>query len=92
MFNLHKYLPDQYPEDELVMINLENYYKVRSRVSHDEALEAIFSEGVKYANEVNELKAKYEALLAKTSDHTVDPDAEKIAVSQMLGMGTVFKK
>jgi len=100
MFNLHKYLPDQYPEDEFVMVNLENYYKTRSRESHEVALEAIFAEGVKYANEVfvigmdeyNELKTRYEALLAKTSPTQVDPDAEKIAVSQMLGMGNVFKQ
>ena len=100
MLNLHKYLPDQYPKDEFVSITLENLYKVRSRESHDVALEAIFAEGVKYANEVfiigmdeyNELKAKYEALLAKTADTVPDPDAERIAVSQMLGMGNVFKQ
>jgi len=105
MINLRSYLPDQYTEDEFVMINLENLYKERSRESHEAALEAIFAEGVKYANEVfevgmddyNELKARYETLLAKVSaSESVGYEgneaiAQKEAVAQTLGMGKVFE-
>lgn len=114
MLNLHTYLPDQYPENELIMINLENLYKERSRESHEVALEAIFAEGVKYANEVHELgmdeyntlKEKYEALVdtcgSLNDKYEVllknfsgipefDPDAEKIALTQTMGMGNALK-
>jgi hypothetical protein len=102
MINLHHYLPDQYTEDEFVMIDLDNLYKEYSRDSHTFALEKIFSLGVEHANEVfkigmdeyNDLKARYEALLEKVSDTTLPDDsaAEQIALSQTLGMGKVFQR
>ncbi len=103
MFNLHDYLPDQYPEDEFVLYDLEDRYKELSRHSHEHALACIYAEGVKYANKVfeigmddyYELKAKYDTLLAKfsASESVGGNDAivQKEAVAQTLGMGKVFQ-
>lgn len=90
--------------DNFVIIDLEAIYKQASRHSHEHALECIFSEGMKHANKISdedkytELKMKYEALLTKISanEHIEHPEnndeVQKKAMSQLLGMGKIFRK
>ena len=49
--NLRETLPQYFPEDEIVEINLDNFYKQFCPHSHEYALEMVFAEGAKYVSE-----------------------------------------
>ncbi len=54
MLNLHEAMPNHFTENEFVNIDLDACYRQHSPHSHIKALEVIFAEGVRYADEVGD--------------------------------------
>lgn len=67
--NLHEAIPNFFTENEFVNINLDALYRQHVPHSHMKALEVIFAEGVRYADEVGDHNAmEVEALQNRVID------------------------